>query len=581
MSPRDLSLCTLLAAALAPGALAQSQYTFSIDWNSRTVGAPQTCGGMPITEGDILRPAAGTTALGPLATPCIAISGGLPGLGLAFHGACVGHPGGTPCRVEVDALSYGVDERLFQNGAPQQGFLFSTDEFAQGGVGPISFPDLTTEQPVGDAAADVWVQAAPLPPGPLPPPGLGGGVGHVGLVDGNGLPSPSGAVAPGLGLLEPSLPGFPSPGDDLDALDYAEFPTAADFPQSGAYFSLDTGWVDPQTGAPHSNSAAAHGVSPADILFTPNGGTPPVVWAPAPLLGLDLSSGGKDDLDALAIWENGNGVFDPSKSPYDWGPGGADMVLFSVRRGSPVIGLPDSIFGLPIAEGDILTTPLDPALGGVSPFPGIFCAAENLGLRGRGLGNFGDDLNALDTRKLHFEDCNLNGVPDSVDIASGTSTDLDLDGVPDECQVVGRPFCDCPSTVAPCGNAYAVGGCRNSTGVGALLGASGTSSVTNDDLVLVASQLPPSRPSLFFFGTTPVGPLPFGDGLRCAGGSIKRFGLGLNSPIGMKISGTGICAAFGILPGMSPVFQVWTRDPGGPCGTNFNTTNAFQVTFTP
>ena len=30
-------------------------------------------------------------------------------------------------------------------------------------------------------------------------------------------------------------------------------------------------------------------------------------------------------------------------------------------------------------------------------------------------------------------DCNANGIPDSTDIASGTSTDCDFDGVPDEC----------------------------------------------------------------------------------------------------------------------------------------------------
>ncbi|MEZ5975726.1 MAG: hypothetical protein R3E96_13060 [Planctomycetota bacterium] len=50
------------------------------------------------------------------------------------------------------------------------------------------------------------------------------------------------------------------------------------------------------------------------------------------------------------------------------------MLLFSVRRGSWVIGQPDSIFGIPIEEGDILTTPLPTAMGGVSPFPGIFIA---------------------------------------------------------------------------------------------------------------------------------------------------------------------------------------------------------------
>lgn len=35
-----------------------------------------------------------------------------------------------------------------------------------------------------------------------------------------------------------------------------------------------------------------------------------------------------------------------------------------------------------------------------------------------------------------LEDCNRNGVEDLVDITFGTSSDLDRDGVPDECQRV-------------------------------------------------------------------------------------------------------------------------------------------------
>jgi hypothetical protein len=33
-----------------------------------------------------------------------------------------------------------------------------------------------------------------------------------------------------------------------------------------------------------------------------------------------------------------------------------------------------------------------------------------------------------------LHDCNGNGIEDMVDIALGTSSDADLDGVPDECQ---------------------------------------------------------------------------------------------------------------------------------------------------
>jgi hypothetical protein len=36
-----------------------------------------------------------------------------------------------------------------------------------------------------------------------------------------------------------------------------------------------------------------------------------------------------------------------------------------------------------------------------------------------------------------LHDCNGNGIEDMVDIALGTSSDADLDGVPDECQARG------------------------------------------------------------------------------------------------------------------------------------------------
>jgi hypothetical protein len=40
-------------------------------------------------------------------------------------------------------------------------------------------------------------------------------------------------------------------------------------------------------------------------------------------------------------------------------------------------------------------------------------------------------------------DCNGNGVPDSDDIANGTSADCDSNGVPDECQIADDPSLDC------------------------------------------------------------------------------------------------------------------------------------------
>jgi len=52
------------------------------------------------------------------------------------------------------------------------------------------------------------------------------------------------------------------------------------------------------------------------------------------------------------------------------------MLLVSLRRASPTVGMPDSLCGLPIEEGDILMPPI----GGAGP-PAIFIRAENEGRR--------------------------------------------------------------------------------------------------------------------------------------------------------------------------------------------------------
>jgi len=102
------------------------------------------------------------------------------------------------------------------------------------------------------------------------------------------------------------------------------------------YFSLDGGLLDPLEGFPvNSGTAAANFFFPGNIpVYVPNATPSTVVFAPYWALGL----GPEDDVDALVVHESGNGVYNPSSSPYDWENGQLDMVLFSVRRGSPIIG---------------------------------------------------------------------------------------------------------------------------------------------------------------------------------------------------------------------------------------------------
>lgn len=137
----------------------------------------------------------------------------------------------------------------------------------------------------------------------------------------------------------------------------------------------------------------------------------------------------------------------------------------------------------------------------------------------------------------------------------------------------------------PCGNdaAAAPEGCVNSTGVGAILDAVGSTGIGNDDAEFLGSQLPPNKPALLL-QSTQVQPLalPFYDGLLCIAPPVKRLGALVADPSGSAEWGPGLAQAGGWQVGVTYYFQVWHRDSGSsPCGNRANTTNAVRVTFDP
>lgn len=151
---------------------------------------------------------------------------------------------------------------------------------------------------------------------------------------------------------------------------------------------------------------------------------------------------------------------------------------------------------------------------------------------------------------------------------------------------VGTAFCfgDGTGIPCPCGNPGLAGqGCANSTGVGAALDARGSASVTANSLVFTGLDLPPGTPALLFQGdgTTPGGGLPFGDGLRCVGGGIRRLGLRASDPTGSATWGPGLAGLGAWSAGSTQYFQVWYRDPSGPCAVGFNLSHGVEVSFLP
>jgi plastocyanin len=156
----------------------------------------------------------------------------------------------------------------------------------------------------------------------------------------------------------------------------------------------------------------------------------------------------------------------------------------------------------------------------------------------------------------------------------------------------GTPNCfgDGSGTACPCANNSAVGaqaGCLNSLATGGKITASGTPSIAADTVVLTGTDMPSSS-ALYFQGTTVVGGGAggtFGDGLRCAGGSVVGLALKTN------VAGTSTFPAGGdpsasvkgrAAAGSTFEYQVWYRNANAFCtASTFNLTNGYSITWTP
>ncbi len=196
-----------------------------------------------------------------------------------------------------------------------------------------------------------------------------------------------------------------------------------------------------------------------------------------------------------------------------------------------------------------------------------------------------------DACQIATADCNGNGVLDSCDIASGISLDANLDGIPDSCQTMVASYCfgDGTGAPCPCGNVSATGrGCPSSANnLGALLVASGLPSSSFDTFVVSGSGMTPSSSVLYFQGTSAqnggMGSI-FGDGLRCAAGSVLRLGTRTNV-VGASSFGPGV-AVSGQIPstgGVTRYYQAWYRDVSPTfCTTSrFNLTNGVAAVWIP
>lgn len=152
----------------------------------------------------------------------------------------------------------------------------------------------------------------------------------------------------------------------------------------------------------------------------------------------------------------------------------------------------------------------------------------------------------------------------------------------------GAPIVDLGPYEFACGCNEAQNYCSalpNSSGTPAAISWSGSTSLFASSMVLSASGAPPLKNGLFFYGSARVN-LPWGDGIRCAGGSLQRLGVlqtdaGGNASLPLDFTQPPLSSGpHALLPGAQWNFQFFFRDPsGGPAG--WNTTDALAVRFCP
>jgi len=179
------------------------------------------------------------------------------------------------------------------------------------------------------------------------------------------------------------------------------------------------------------------------------------------------------------------------------------------------------------------------------------------------------DGSIADMGAFQFVDCNDNGIVDAIDIAMASSVDQNGNGFPDECECLVYNYCQAS---------------QHSVGSGATMGAAGTTSVSQNDLVLVANTCPPNMNGIFFYGTAQH-QAPFGDGSRCVFGQVFRLTTVNSGPQGSATFAMDYNdppqASGQITAGSRWNFQFWFRDPTGPGGSGFNLSDGLEVVFCP
>lgn len=190
------------------------------------------------------------------------------------------------------------------------------------------------------------------------------------------------------------------------------------------------------------------------------------------------------------------------------------------------------------------------------------------GADGKPMGTFSGEIQGLrmGTDSAGLGDVTGDGVPDvmvGVGAVNGNTGGFYIfSGAPNP----PRSFC----TATP-----------NSTGSTASIGYQGSLSLAEQAFEVLCNGLPAASLGLFFGGDQSAS-LPFGDGLRCVGGALQRYGVQVADANGTAQRNLIVpTPASGPLPTtMTWHLQYWYRDPGS-ADAGFNTSDGLRLSFRP
>ncbi len=155
---------------------------------------------------------------------------------------------------------------------------------------------------------------------------------------------------------------------------------------------------------------------------------------------------------------------------------------------------------------------------------------------------------------------------------SGITGSLDVTG-----SIVGDFVAEDPTI-------YCVAAPNSGSSFGGQIGYWGSTSVSNNDLTLIATGVPINQFGIFYYGPNAI-QIPFGNGWRCVGGGVYRMNVMHSGATGsyqkdLDFYSAPPHGAAEVDPGETWRFQCWFRDPPAG-GATFNLTNAVSVDFIP